>query len=214
MSSIKSLIIPCVEYEYTHEYIANAFWKQSIARVSSVTLIPYIKGEWVYYIAYINIDCWCDSENAYNFIKKLNNPHKETRLVHYEDNWWSVEQSVNTFAIRDATVQFEPSYYEKFVKEEEEYEEEEELTSLLTDDSFTECGYDYQEMFLKYPICGLYGDRYTVEDAEELLNALINSARSGLLYNSKVIEHLKEKLEQYKADREWNRRVFETPLYA
>ena len=215
MSTIKSLIIPCVEYEYTHEYIANAFWKQSIAKVSSVTLIPYIKGEWVYYIAYINIDCWCDSENAYHFIQKLNDPHKETRLVHHEDYWWSVEQSVNTFAIRDATVQFEPSYYERFIQEEEEEEgEEEELTSLLTEDPFTECRYDYQEMKIKYPICGLYGDRYTVEDAEEHINALIDSARTGAPYNPEEIEHLKEELEQYKAHREWNRRVFETPIYA
>jgi hypothetical protein len=128
MSSIKSLIIPCVEHEYTHEYIANAFWKQRIAKVSSVTLIPYVKGNAIYDIAYINIECWHDSENAYHFIQKLNNPNKETRLVHYEDNWWVVEKSVNMFSIRDATVQFETSYYEKV---EEEVEEKEVLPTVF-----------------------------------------------------------------------------------
>lgn len=145
MSAIKSLIIPCVEYEYTQEYIANAFWKQRIARVSSVTLIPYIKGKWAYYIAYINIDCWCDSEAAYSFIKKLNEPHKETRLVHHEDYWWSVEQSVNTFGIKDATVEFKPSYYERFIQDEEE------VTSPLTDELMDQyCAQQETEQLAQY----------------------------------------------------------------
>ena len=145
MSTIQSLIIPCVDYSYTQEYVANAFWKQRIARVSSVTLIPYIRGEWIYYIAYINVDRWCDSENAYNFISNLNNPSKETRLVHYEDNWWSVEKSVNTFALKDATVLFEPSYYERFIEDAKDAVEED-----------------------NYPIQGLHSTPYYTDiEAEE-----------------------------------------------
>ena len=187
MSAIQSLIIPCVDYSYTQEYVANAFWKQRIARVSSVTLIPYIKGEWIYYIAYINVDRWCDSENAYNFIRNLNNPSKETRLVHYEDNWWSVEKSVNTFALKDATVLFEPSYYERFIEDKEEEEEDEEVEEVedevededeelvwLTDDYGRPITFkdEYPIVKSEYPIKGLSKQLYTVFEAEGRVNTL------------------------------------------
>jgi hypothetical protein len=208
-----------VEYEYTHEYIANAFWKQRIAKVSSVTLIPYIKGEWVYYIAYINIECWCDSENAYNFIKKLNDPHKETRLVHHEDNWWSVEQTVNTFAIRDATVSFEPSYYERFIQEDQENqdredqdedqdEDTEELTSVLTE----ETNFDYAHHFASHPICGSNNSRYTITEAEKLIYGLKKEIKNTQFPYSiqREINKLEEEVKKYRADKEW----FQTAVYA
>lgn len=90
-------MIPCVESQYTQEYIANVFWRQYIAKVSNITLIPYIKNSKnseIYNIAYINIAEWCDSEVAYNFIQRVNNPLKEARIVHKEDNWWVVQ--INT----------------------------------------------------------------------------------------------------------------------
>ena len=37
MSIITSLVISCVEMHYTAEYIANVFWSQGIAQVSSIT---------------------------------------------------------------------------------------------------------------------------------------------------------------------------------
>lgn len=114
--SIKSLTINCVESIYTQEYIANTFWKQQIARISSVTLIPFTKNGEKYNIAYINVDQWCDSENAYNFIRYLNNPFKETRLVHHEDNWWPVEINTHNNGSIDVdkyTVHFTSDYFQR-----------------------------------------------------------------------------------------------------
>jgi hypothetical protein len=89
--SVKSLMINCVETQYTQEYIANVFWNQCIAKVSSITLMPYLKNEEIYNMAYIAIEEWCDSEAAYNFIQRLNDSSKEARIVYDEDNWWPVQ---------------------------------------------------------------------------------------------------------------------------
>jgi len=93
---VKSVMINCLESQsqYSQEYIANVFWRQQIAKVSAITLIPYFKNYKVYYIAYITIDQWCDNEAAYNFIKRLLVPSNEARIIHCGDNWWPVQ--INT----------------------------------------------------------------------------------------------------------------------
>ena len=88
--SITSIIIPFIERQYTAEYIANVFWKQLIAQVGIITLLTYVKNNNVYSTAYITIDEWHDTENAYNFIQRLKNPNLEARIIHSEDNWWPV----------------------------------------------------------------------------------------------------------------------------
>jgi hypothetical protein len=92
--SIKSLMINCVESQYSQEYIANVFWRQNIAKVSTITLIPYLNNSKICRIAYINIAQWCDSEAAYNFIQRLKDSSKEARIVHNDDEWWPVQ--INT----------------------------------------------------------------------------------------------------------------------
>lgn len=112
--SIKSLMIQCVEAEYTAEYIANVFWKQNIAQVNSVTLIPYIKNAEVYQTAYIEISCWCDSEISYNFIKRLNSYSKESRLVYCSDCWWPVQINshiLDNIFLNTYTTTFPKSYF-------------------------------------------------------------------------------------------------------
>lgn len=95
MSTIMNLMIPCIEAEYTAEYIANVFWNQNIAQVSRITLIPYLEDTNIYQIAYIDIANWCDSEIAYNFLQRLINPTKEVRLVHKSDDWWPVKMNTH-----------------------------------------------------------------------------------------------------------------------
>ena len=92
--SIQNLIITNVEAKYNAEYIANVFWNQNIAQVSSITLIPYLKDTEIVQIAYIAIETWCDSEVAYNFIQRLKRREGEHRIVHQSDDWWSVR--INT----------------------------------------------------------------------------------------------------------------------
>lgn len=161
--SIKSLMIPCVESQYTQEYIANVFWRQYIAKVSSITLIPYIKNSEIYSIAYIAIDEWCDSEAAYNFIKRLNNPNMESRLVHHEDNWWPIQLNTHNngnIAVGCYTLAFDSTYFKRdeplhsAAPLEEEY---------ICDDE------EWQEFTEKRPIKGLKNDYYTVDEALERL---------------------------------------------
>jgi hypothetical protein len=89
--SIKSITIPAVEVKYTADYIAHILWSNNIAQPNLITMVPYLRDDMVYNIVYIGIEFWCDSEVAFNFIKKLQDPLKEVRLVHNSDDWWNVE---------------------------------------------------------------------------------------------------------------------------
>lgn len=152
--SVKSIMINCVESQYTQEYIANVFWRQHIAKVSSITLIPYLKNSEIYSIAYIYIDEWCDSEAAYNFIQRLKDPSKEARLVHYDDVWWPVE--INTHNNGDIcvgayTLAFTSDYFVKALEDVE--------TANCTDDDETAPCNDIQYF-------SDLTDTYSVEQAE------------------------------------------------
>lgn len=114
--------------QYTAEYIANIFWSQGIAKVKSIVLTPYLYNSSFYQTAYIHIDSWCDSEIAYNFIKRLQDKQKTTRIVHHVDDWWPVKintMEANTimklyqYSGKNLTT-FEESYYQKYTNTETE----------------------------------------------------------------------------------------------
>lgn len=138
--SITSIMIPFIEPEYTAEYIANVFWRQLIAQVGIITLLTYTKNNNVYSMAYITIDEWHDSENAYNFIQRLKNPNVETRIVHSEDYWWPVYINTNNnyhkYIGADTTI-FNTYYFnsrrEFYEDEEQEQDEDTVSTSSMTD---------------------------------------------------------------------------------
>lgn len=114
--SIVSIVISRIEPKYTAEYIANVLWNSNIARVNSITLLPYLQGSDVFQRAYVNIAEWTDSEIAYNFIKRLNNVSKKTRLVHHNDLWWPVKLNfmiAGFYYIRPYTIVFPKSYFIK-----------------------------------------------------------------------------------------------------
>lgn len=124
---IFSLMINYIESQYTAEYIANVFWYQNIAQVSSITLIPNLKNTEIFNTAYITIAYWCDSEVAYNFIQRLKDQEKEARIVHNDDDWWPVEINTHNDGLMDVgpfTTKFPASYYEKVI-EDQEYKMEE-----------------------------------------------------------------------------------------
>lgn len=89
--SLKSITLPSVELKYTAEYIAAALWKYGVAKVGSITMMPYLKDDTVFNIAYINIDSWCDSENAFKLMNNLKDPLKENRIIHDLNLFWNVE---------------------------------------------------------------------------------------------------------------------------
>jgi hypothetical protein len=103
-----SLIVSGIEEQYNVAYIANTFWNLNIAKVRKISLTS--KG-----LAYVELNHWCDSEVAYNFIRRINNLKKETRLVHYQDDWWIVKKGINNCDDFDCveTVTFDDNYFEK-----------------------------------------------------------------------------------------------------
>jgi len=127
------LMIPCVEfpvdvaYEDQPRYVANTFLKQNIAKINDITLIPYWRNGVVVYVGFITILEWLDTENSYNFIQKLKNPSKETRMVYDDDDWWVIQLNTGdecNFAVENYTVYF--SYPTDF-DEEVEVEDVEEV---------------------------------------------------------------------------------------
>lgn len=177
-------MIPCVESQYTQEYIANVFWRLHIAKVSSITLIPYLKNNEIYNIAYILIDDWCDSESAYNFIQRVKNPEREARIIHNSDeDWWPVQINTHNdgkMYVGTYTVTFDSEYFQRDV-------------SSCSDDE------------LEYPIKGLHNNNYTVDDALERIWFLNQVAEdfppsSTRFYDIKSeIKHLETELKIHNA---------------
>lgn len=116
MSNINSLVISKIHYQYTSEYIANVFWNQNIAQVSTITLLPYIQGIEVFQRAYITIAAWCDSEVAYNLIQRLRDPSKKCRIVHLDELWWPVKintQIAGYYYLDHYTTAFPETYFKR-----------------------------------------------------------------------------------------------------
>ena len=92
--SFNNIIVSGIQMHHTAEYIANVFWSQNIAQIKSIILTPYLYNSSFYQTAYIHIESWGDSEAAYNFIKRLQNKQKITKIVHNVEDWWPV--AINT----------------------------------------------------------------------------------------------------------------------
>ena len=198
--SIKSVMINCVESQYTQEYIANVFWRQHIAKVGSITLIPYLKNGEICSIAYVNIDQWCDSEAAYNFIQRLKDSSREVRIVHQDDDWWPVQINTHNngeIYVGAYTLAFPSSY---FVRDESEEDDDATVPCTEVDDEEW-CEFDPQ-----YPI--LVGCvRYTVEEAKAQLRLL--KADLATAYRRRVPDEALEELETEIASFEAELRIHE-----
>ena len=217
--SVNSLMIPCIDSQYTHEYIANVFWNQRIAKVSSVTLLPFINSK-EYNVAYISVDEWCDSEVSYNFIKRLNNTNVETRVIYNDDNWWTVYRcSEMRHCFTGKSITFNSSYFEKDAVEEEKepcelydwllfIESHQPLLVCISSEQ-KECS-DWK-MFTEYlnkqhrPIKGMFNDVYTQEDAEAHLLMLKQYSKQHPQLNrdddliEQEIKHIQNELLIHKA---------------
>lgn len=109
-----------VETHFNHNFIADLFWRQNIAKVSLVTLVPYLKNEEVFYIAYITIGEWFNNIIAYNFMEKLMKEEGEARLIYEDENWWPVQinrHNDGTITVGAYTVQFTNNYFDRYEQE-------------------------------------------------------------------------------------------------
>jgi hypothetical protein len=88
MSPITSVTILHVDKSISTEFIADVFRRNRIAKVSDILLKSSAKSS--YNEAYITIDYWYDNETAYNFIRRLQDNSRETRLIYNDDLWWTV----------------------------------------------------------------------------------------------------------------------------
>jgi len=89
MSVITSIYLPSIQKNTNAEFIAHIFERNEIAQVSRVAIEFNKKTKKS--CAYIAIDSWYDTENAYNFIHRLKNVNKEARIVYKDDDWWVAE---------------------------------------------------------------------------------------------------------------------------
>ena len=178
--SISSIVISRIEPKYTAEYIANVLWNRNIARVSTITLYPYFQGPDVFHRAYINIAAWVDSEIAYNFIQRLKDDSKKTRIVHHDEFWWPVTQFARFYDNQQYTYTFvfHESYFNKPEPPAEEY------------------------VIPQYKL----GGKYTVEEAiarcEDLDKAimvinLVDDEKSTLFDLCEELDYLEEQLRAY-----------------
>lgn len=99
MSSTNNIMISDIKSQFTSEYIANVLWKREIAKVSSITLIPQIKNGEISYIAYIDIDSFCETAAAYDFVYHMCDDsftfcHNESDMKK-TDNFWIVPNQVS-----------------------------------------------------------------------------------------------------------------------
>ena len=137
MSSMR-LIINNIDVEFSAIYIGNMFWKHNIAQVSSITLLPIIgNGQ----LAIIEIRHWCDSEVAYNFIRRLRMPEGEARIVHTDDQWWPVQATT----LENAHHRNNPYYTTWFpgVYFEPDTSDEDAATTRMFEAAFTDKEYDW-----------------------------------------------------------------------
>jgi hypothetical protein len=165
-------MITNIESQYTAEYIANVFWKQNIAKVSNITLIPYLKDCEIYSVAYITLDQWCDSEAAYNFIQRLKYHVREARIVHNDDNWWPVQVNTHNngnLEVGSYTTWFPSSYFDREIELSSDDEKvactECDETAVCSDGEYEVDDEEWEEFKQRRPIRGLGNDYYDVEEA-------------------------------------------------
>jgi hypothetical protein len=92
MSSVRniSLYIPRVFSNFTKKYIAEAFEKIFIGKVSKIDFVAKMYNGTVYNSACIHFEYWYDNVAALNFQNRVLDPNQEARLIYDEPWYWIV----------------------------------------------------------------------------------------------------------------------------
>jgi len=155
-------MITDVNVKYTAKYIADVMLTREIAKVNSITLIPQMTNTYISNIAYIDIESYCDTEEAYNFITNL----KSGSLAFYhidnntDNDVWIIQ--MNTHNSGGLCVGTFTTYFN--------YDE---INTDHNNDSI-ESNFDeeLEESVRQRPIQGIGMDRYSVDEALNHLHFL------------------------------------------
>ena len=108
---VLSLMINRIPTTLNASQIAREFWQQDVAKVLSITMIPYMFDTEIFYTAYLNIDTWADSEKAYDFIRELQNNDAH---IKFSDQVYKVQTNTHNngnLLLVNYTTQFADSFY-------------------------------------------------------------------------------------------------------
>ncbi len=153
--NFKSIMITDVNIQYTAKYIANVMLTKEIAKIHSITLIPQMTNTNISNLAYIDIDSYCDTEEAYNFITNLKSG--SFAFYHNDNNTdtdvWIIQ--MNTHNSGGLCVGTYTTYFN--------YDE----TNTDHNNDSIESNFDeeLEESVRQRPIQGIGMDRYSVDEA-------------------------------------------------
>lgn len=190
-----------IKPQFTADYIANLLWKRGIAKVSSITFIPEIKNGEISHIAYINIDSFCETKEAADFIHNIASDlfvfcHNE-QDVDNTDSFWVLEKNTHNSGnlyVGPYTTIFTSDFFEpKIVK-----------TTILSfgqnlspqHEDVPQC--ETEEFSFQRPIKGLDNDYHTVEEALEILSLLNEHLENESAFSNRL--KLEEEFEHFESE--------------
>lgn len=179
--SINRILVTEIRFDYSAELIAKMFWYQGIAKVSTIILTPDSFQQ----KADITIAEWCDTEAAYEFIKRLrfqdetihnnwivrDNSAVETSSfsssfyealyeevpARWSDSWTDDDQATDEDSLNDMRAREEEANYFEALEEGEIYEKEE------------------KPVICVYPL----GEKHTISEAKSTLEVLYHYLEFG-----------------------------------
>lgn len=207
--SAKNIMITDLKPQFTADYIANVLWKREIAKVSSITLIPQINNDIISNIAYIEIDMYCETEAAYDFVRHMFADffifcHDESDLEN-TDNFWILEKNTHNsgnLRIGSYTTAFAPEFFKYDIVE--AGSEFVDINPNFDDESgYYSCdSEEWEEFNRNRPIKGLDNVYYTIEEALQHLWVVNEDLDSDLPEEERLkleaeMDHLENELKKW-----------------
>ena len=99
---------------YTHQGIQELFYKNNIADVNEVTILPeFVEGQLINR-AYVQVEEWHDSEAAFNFIKEMQSKRGAIISDEDNDNYCIVKKNIKQKNNQQKTTTTNQSKYTKY----------------------------------------------------------------------------------------------------
>lgn len=171
--SIKRIMFS-TEPQFNAEYIANVFWSKGIAKVSSITLIPYIIDDKIMHTAYVEVDSFCETEEGKNFIKAMTECDGMMFLhaAPEEENIWVFEPNTHypgELCVGNFTTKFEAEFFASKEINSQQNEDDEESIDEIEQHTYNGVYYpdamDMETLMKKNAEC--QSNKYLYEDDEE-----------------------------------------------
>jgi hypothetical protein len=175
--SINRILVTEIRFDYSAELIAKMFWYQGIAKVSTIILTP----DSLYQKADITIEAWCDTEAAYELIKRL---RFQDETIH--NNWIvrdnSGEASCFSSAFYGALYEEVPARWSDSWSDKDNKEEEETMEEAIDREmraEVLEAGEILEDE--EKPVIRVYQgcEKYTISEAKCALEVLYHYQECG-----------------------------------